>query len=253
MQKIMKKKLILVAAIAFFVAQTWSRGQENSSNADRNYRIPLIGETAPSFTASTTNGQLTFPDDFGRKWKILFSHPQDFTPVCSTEILELARLQDKFDKLDAKIAVISTDPLYMHNEWKKALEKIDFDGKGTVQIKFPIIDDENVRVSQLYGMIHKESNSTRAVRGVFVIDPDNIVQAIYFYPNSVGRDTDELMRMLSALETTRKDKVSTPVNWQTGQDVMVPYNPGKDNPVTLNNPPAGYYAPAWFMWYKKAD
>jgi peroxiredoxin (alkyl hydroperoxide reductase subunit C) len=246
------KKVLFFVVLAFSMAQLWSQDQVEKPPEDRNFRIPLIGETAPSFTAETTNGVLNFPGDFGKSWKVLFSHPQDFTPVCSTEILELAYLQDEFEKLGVKVAVVSTDPLSTHVQWKKAMESLNLNNRGTVKIKFPIIDDENVTISKEYGMIHPETNSTRSVRGVFIIDPNNIVQAMYFYPMSVGRSTDELLRMVTALETTAASKVMTPVNWKAGNDVLVPYAPGKDlsNPKT---PPEGYYALAWYMWYKKMN
>jgi peroxiredoxin (alkyl hydroperoxide reductase subunit C) len=251
------KKNLLIILFAFSVTLVWSQNASKSSSQagskeDRSFRIPLIGETAPSFTAESTNGVLNFPGDFGHNWKILFSHPQDFTPVCSTEILELAYLQDEFDKLGVKLAVVSTDPLSQHVQWKKALESLNLNNRGTVNIKFPIIDDENVSISKAYGMIHPESNSTRSVRGVFIIDPDNIVQAIYFYPMKVGRSTDELLRMVTALETTAASKVLTPVNWKAGNDVLIPYAPGKD-PAKPEVAPEGYYSDAWFMWYKKAN
>ena len=246
------KKIFFLVVLAFAMAQLWSQDQVGKPLEDRNFRIPLIGEIAPSFTAESTNGVLNFPGDFGKKWKILFSHPQDFTPVCSTEILELAYLQDEFDKLGVKIAVVSTDPLSEHVQWKKALESLNINNRGTVNIKFPIIDDENVAIAKAYGMIHPETNTTKSVRGVFIIDPDNIVQAIYFYPMSVGRSTDELLRMITALETTKASKVLTPVNWKAGNDVLVPFAPGKDL-AKVENPPEGYYAPAWYMWFKKVN
>ena len=165
------KKFLLFAVLIFPMAQLWSQDKAEKTPEDRNFRIPLIGETAPSFTAESTNGVLNFPGDFGRSWKVLFSHPQDFTPVCSTEILELAYLQDEFDKLGVKLAVVSTDPLSTHVQWKKAMESLDLNNLGTVKIKFPIVDDENVAISKEYGMIHPETNSTRSVRGVFIIDP----------------------------------------------------------------------------------
>jgi peroxiredoxin 2/4 len=251
MEKIMKR-LSLIVVSALIAIQSWSQDQADKPAGDRNFRIPLIGESAPSFTAESTNGLINFPEDYGRKWKILFSHPQDFTPVCSSEILELAYLQEKFDSLGVKIAIVSTDPLSMHDQWKKALEDLNINNRGKVKIKFPIIDDEHIAISKAYGMIHPETNSTRSVRGVFIIDPDNTIQAIYFYPMNVGRNTDELLRMVSALETTRSNKVLTPVNWRAGQDVLVPFNPSKDvvKPETI---PDGYYALSWYMWYKKGN
>ncbi|HVN58858.1 MAG TPA: redoxin domain-containing protein [Bacteroidales bacterium] len=245
----MKKSLFLIV-LAFNAAQLFSQ-QSDGSAEDRNFRIPLIGEIAPTFTAESTNGTITFPDDFGRSWKILFSHPQDFTPVCSSEIVELARLQDQFDKLGVKIAVISTDRLDTHNQWKKSLESLDLDNKGKVTIKFPIIADANVEISKEYGMIHKESNSTRSVRGVFIIDPNNVIQSIYFYPTNVGRNTDELIRMVQALQVTASNKVLTPVNWHAGNDVLVPYPPDGTKQVSEQPGTDGMYAASWYMLYKK--
>jgi peroxiredoxin 2/4 len=248
------KKVFFLIVLAISATQVWSQlwtlDENVQTQEDRNFRIPLIGEKAPSFSAESTNGKVRFPDDFGHSWKILFSHPQDFTPVCSSEILELAYLQNDFDKLGVKLAVVSTDPLSTHVQWKKALESLNLDNRGAVKITFPIIDDENVSISKQYGMIHAESNSTKSVRGVFIIDPDNTIQAIYFYPTRVGRSTDELLRTVSALQTTADSKVLTPVNWKTGNDVLIPYNP-VSNLGSTEMVPDGYYERAWYLWYKK--
>ncbi len=216
------------------------------SQETNHVTIPLIGQEAPSFTARTTNGILNFPADFGRKWKILVSHPQDFTPVCSTELLELAHALGDFDKLNASIAVISTDPLDIHFQWKKALEEVNYQGRGQVKIKFPLIDDDKVVISRQYGMIHPSTNSTRDVRGVFVLDPDNIIQAIFFYPNTVGRNVEELKRTIIALQTVRADNVLTPANWQKGHDVLIHVKPvsRKDNESLKDV--------SWFMTFKKS-
>jgi peroxiredoxin (alkyl hydroperoxide reductase subunit C) len=250
------KKILLFIVSALSVTQIWSQEASVSSNQqetkeDRNFRIPLIGESAPSFTAESTNGTINFPDDFGKRWKILFSHPQDFTPVCSTEILELARLQDEFDKLGAKLIVVSTDALETHVQWKKSLESLNLNDKGNVKIKFPLVDDDKRVIAKEYGMIHPASNTTKSVRGVFIIDPDNIIQAIYFYPKSVGRNTDELIRMVTALQTTEAGKVLTPVNWKAGNDLLVPIPPSVDasGKTTI---PQGIYSPIWYLWFKKA-
>lgn len=250
------KKILLFIVTGLFVTNLWSQSESMSSSdsktkEDRNFRIPLIGESAPSFTAESTNGTINFPTDFGRKWKILFSHPQDFTPVCTTEILELANLQDQFDKLGIKIVVVSTDPLETHKEWKKSMESLNLNNMGEVKIKFPLVDDNDLVISKEYGMIHPASNTTRSVRGVFIIDPDNIIQAIYFYPKSVGRSTDELIRMVTALQTTSSGKVLTPVNWKAGNDLLVPFPPKTDEtgkPIV----PDGFYSPVWYLWFKKS-
>ena len=244
------KKLLMFIIMSLSLSQLWSQGKADIPKEDRNFRIPLIGETAPSFTAESTNGTINFHEDFGQKWKLLFSHPQDFTPVCTTEIMELAYMQDQFDKLGVKLVVVSTGPVDTHLQWKKSMEALNFNDRGTVKIKFPLVDDNNLSVSKLYGMIHPASNTTKAVRGVFIIDPDNIIQAIYFYPMNVGRSTDELLRMLTALQATSKEKVMTPVNWKSGNDLLVPIPP-KTDANSATPVPAGYYSPVWYVWYKK--
>jgi peroxiredoxin 2/4 len=243
------KKLLLFVVVAFSVTLLWSQGNKQEN---RNFRIPLIGENTPSFSAKSTEGTINFPGDYGRSWKILFSHPADFTPVCTSEILELANLQSEFDELDVQVVVVSTDPVDTHLQWKKAMEDLNYKDRQKIKIEFPIVDDEDLTVSKKYGMIHPASNTTKSVRGVFIIDPDNVVQAISFYPFSVGRNTEEIIRMVSALQTTASDKVLTPANWTTGSDVLIPFPPQKDP----NNPsvvPAGYYNLAWFMWYKEVN
>jgi len=240
------KKIFLLVVLVIAVTTLWSQEKKE----DRNFRIPLIGEVAPSFTAESTSGTISFPADYGRKWKILFSHPQDFTPVCSSEILELANLQSQFDKLNTKLVVLSSDPLETHRDWKKALESLEYKGREPVKIKFPIVDDEKLAVSKMYGMIHAPSNTTKDVRGVYIIDPDNVIEVIYFYPNNVGRSTEELLRTLTALQTAKANKVLTPSDWQAGNDVFVPYLPSsneKDKAAQMDQ----FTKVAWFMTYKK--
>ncbi|MFZ2285480.1 MAG: redoxin domain-containing protein [Bacteroidales bacterium] len=239
------KKVFLFAAVMVFSAGLVSA----QTGDDKNFRIPLIGEKAPSFTAETTNGTLVFPDDFGSKWKILFSHPQDFTPVCSSEILELARLQKEFDNLNVKLAVISTSPLETHIQWKKALEEVQYNGTLASKIKFPLIDDDKRLISRQYGMIHPAISGTKSVRGVFIIDPDNVIQAVYFYPMNVGRSSEELLRSVKALQTANENHM-TPSDWRAGDDLLIGIPPVTDQ--RTENVPDGYYKLAWFMWYEKA-
>jgi peroxiredoxin (alkyl hydroperoxide reductase subunit C) len=252
------KKLMIITFFVFSVTKLWSQYpyynelyEEPKPVEDRNFRIPLIGETAPSFTAESTNGHIKFPSDFGNSWKILFSHPQDFTPVCSTELIELADLQSEFEKMNVKVIAISTDRLDTHEQWKKAMESLIYKDNKTVKIDFPLVADDDLSVSKKYGMIHLESNTTRDVRGVFIIDPKNTIRAIYFYPKEVGRNTDELVRMVTALEKTSSDNVLTPANWKAGDDVLIPtiptINASKDELAS-----EGIYNLSWFLWYKKA-
>jgi peroxiredoxin 2/4 len=212
----MKTKIALFSVLIF--SATGLLSQENSDS-----RIPLIGSQAPSFTAKTTNGELTFPGDYSSKWKILFSHPKDFTPVCSSEILELAQRQDEFAKLDVKIVVLSTDTLYQHTNWKLTLDTVNYKGRTPQFIKFPLVDDNTKYVSKLYGMLHNPYSTTKDVRGVFIIDPKNKIRAIFFYPSEVGRNIDEIERTIVALQMSDKEHVMTPANWKPGEDVFLPY------------------------------
>ena len=220
--------------------------------SQNNYSIPLIGSKAPSFKANSTNGKITFPDDFGKSWKILFSHPQDFTPVCSTELLELAFRQEEFKNFDVKIAVISTDDVDRHNAWKSKLESMNYKGRGKQIIEYPIIDDHDVSASKLYGMIHPEASTNKDVRGVFVIDPNNIVRAVNFYPMQIGRNMDEIERLVVALQVADLVKILTPANWEIGDDLLVPYFPYTEQDLAINPSLKNeFYTVDDFLWFKK--
>jgi peroxiredoxin 2/4 len=215
--------------------------------------VPLIGSDAPSFTAETTNGLLHFPEDMGGQyWKILFSHPQDFTPVCTSEIMELAKMQDEFELYAAKIAIISTDTKERHLLWKNAIEESLKNDVEPIKIKFPLIDDSQLKIAKMYGMIHDKVSSTKTVRGVFIIGPDNKIEAIFYYPMKVGRNMEEIVRTLEALQTVRASHLSAPVNWKPGQDLIVPHYPVTEeemakNPKIMDD----YYSPGSFLWFKK--
>lgn len=218
--------------------------------APRNFRIPLIGEEAPSFTANSTSGLINFPSDFGSNWKLILCHPMDFTPVCSTEIIELAALQDKFKKLGVSILTVSTDPIETHKQWKATLERIRYKNYPLQMINFPIVDDASLVIAKLYGMIHMESDDSRDVRGVFIIDPDNKIRAELFYPQEVGRNMDEIIRTIVALQTTERNDVMTPANWENGHDVLIPF-PAKTDMSLMNKESGKYYQVSWFMIFKK--
>jgi peroxiredoxin (alkyl hydroperoxide reductase subunit C) len=238
------KKLFLVSVICILVS--------GAIVAQESNKIPLIGSKAPSFSAQTTNGKLTFPNDYGKSWKILFSHPQDFTPVCSSELLELAYMQDEFKKLDVKLAIISTDDVETHNMWKAHLEEIDYKGRGNQKIEFPIIDDQKAVASKKYGMLHEPVSSKRDIRGVFIIDSKNIVRSVNFYPMEVGRNINEIVRTIEALQETDKSKVLTPANWEKGGDVMVPYFPyTKEQLAADPSLKDEFYSMGNRMWFMK--
>jgi peroxiredoxin (alkyl hydroperoxide reductase subunit C) len=153
--------------------------------------------------------------------------------------------------MGVKVVVLSADPLSTHNDWKKALESLNYKGRTPVKIKFPIVDDQSLVVSKMYGMIHAPSNTTRDVRGVFIIDPENTIQVIYFYPSKVGRSTEELLRTITALQTVAKEQVMTPADWKAGNDAFIPYLPkaGDDKKATSNTD--NIYNVSWFMTLKK--
>ena len=221
------------------------------SNAQGN-QIPLIGSKAPSFSAETTNGKLNFPQDYGKSWKILFSHPQDFTPVCSSELLELANLQNDFAKLNTKIGIISTDDLNMHKMWKAQLQELDYKGRGAQKIEFPIIDDHKTTVSKEYGMLHEPMSSNKDIRGVFIIDPKNMVRSVNFYPMQVGRNMQEIVRILEALQTSDEQAVLMPANWKPGDDVLMSHFPYTDKELADNpNIKDEFYQVGNRMWFKK--
>ncbi len=227
-------------------------GRSQRKTESRNFRIPLIGETAPSFTAESTSGTINFPNDYGNYWKIILSHPMDFTPVCSTELIELAKLQEEFEKIGVKLLVVSTDPLDTHKQWKTILENIDYKEYNLQKINFPILDDSNLVIAKLYGMIHQESDNNKDVRGVFIIDPYDKIRAEVFYPQEIGRNMDEILRTVIALQTSDRDKVMTPANWEVGHDVIVPF-PLKDNMALMNKESGKYYQYSWFMIFKKEN
>ena len=219
-----------------------------------DHKIPLIGSKAPSFKAKSTHGTLNFPNDFGKSWKILFSHPADFTPVCSSELLELANLQPRFDELGVKLAVISTDKVEVHKMWKAHLEELDYKNRGAKDIEFPLFEDPEGKHSKIYGMLHEPTSTTKDIRGVFIIDDQNVVRSINFYPMQVGRNMDEIIRIVVALQTTDEAHVLTPANWEKGDDVMMPHFPYTKSQLAENpSLEDDYYNVGNRMWFKKAD
>jgi alkyl hydroperoxide reductase subunit AhpC len=175
-----------------------------------------LGDTAPDFTAETTEGELRFHEWLGNQWGVLFSHPKDFTPVCTTELGETARLKDDFASRNAKIIGLSVDPLDSHRRWEADIEET----QGQ-RVNFPIIADPGHAVADLYGMIHPNASDTTTVRSVYVIDPNKKVRLTITYPASTGRNFNEILRVLDSLQLTDSYSVSTPVNWADGDDVII--------------------------------
>ncbi len=237
----MRKVMLALLAVVFIATSVLAQKNE----------IPLIGSKAPSFKAMSTNGKITFPDDFGDSWKILFSHPADFTPVCSSELLELAYLQPEFERLGVKFAIISTDNVAMHQLWIEYLEDVNYKNRGKLHIDFPLIEDTKAVASKKYGMLHEPTSRSYDIRGVFIIDDENVVRATNFYPMQVGRNINEIVRLVEAFQKVENEMVYTPANWEKGDDVIVPYNPtaGSDeetDPKVLQD----YYKVGNRIWFK---
>jgi peroxiredoxin (alkyl hydroperoxide reductase subunit C) len=185
--------------------------------------MPRIGDKAPSFKAVTTQGEIQFPDQYAGSWVILFSHPADFTPVCTSEFMTFATLEKQFEELDCKLVGLSVDGLYSHIAWLRTIkEKIEYKGMKDVEVKFPLIEDITMDVARKYGMIQPGESSTKAVRAVFVIDPKGVIRTIIYYPLSLGRNFDELLRIVTALKAADAFSVATPADWRPGDDVIVP-------------------------------
>lgn len=185
--------------------------------------IPRIGDPAPAFTAVTTQGEITFPADYAGSWVIFFSHPADFTPVCTSEFMTFATMEDEFTALNTKLVGLSIDGLYSHIAWLRTIkDKIEFKGMKDVEVTFPLIEDITMEIARKYGMIMPGEDSTKAVRAVFVVDPQGIIRTIIYYPLSLGRNFDELKRVIIALQTADALSVATPADWRPGDAVIVP-------------------------------
>jgi alkyl hydroperoxide reductase subunit AhpC len=175
-----------------------------------------LGDEAPNFTATTTEGEINFHDWMGDKWAILFSHPADYTPVCTTELGTAAKLKDEFDKRNVKMIAVSVDPIDKHRSWIN-----DINETQSTTMNFPIIADPDRNVSMLYDMIHPNADATATVRSVFIVGPDKKVKLTLTYPASTGRNFNELVRVIDSLQLTSKYSVATPANWKNGEDCII--------------------------------
>ncbi|WP_038042324.1 peroxiredoxin [Thermus tengchongensis] len=210
--------------------------------------LPRLNEPAPDFVAKTTAGELRLSDLKG-KWVVLFSHPADFTPVCSTEFLAFARRQKEFEELGVQLVGLSIDSIYSHLAWLKDLEEM-----SGISINFPVIADLDMKVSKLYGMIHPAASETAAVRAVFIIDPNGILRGMLYYPLTTGRNIDEILRFIRALQFTDRTGLNTPADWQPGDPAIV------KPPATLDEVKADEARKAeyteykrWYLRLKKAE
>lgn len=220
---------------------------------EQETRMPLIGEKAPSFIAETTQGPITFPDDYEGKWVIFFSHPADFTPVCTTEFMTFASMAEEFKELNCELLGLSIDSTFSHIAWLRTIkEKIEYKGMKEVEVNFPVISDLTMEVSKKFGMLQPSASTTQAVRAVFIIDPEATVRAMLYYPLSNGRNMQEIKRLLIAMQHSDEHGIATPANWEIGDDVIVP-PPGSCGAAKERVEGAGddYYCLDWFLCFKQ--
>ena len=206
-------------------------------------QMPLIGDAAPQFVAQTTNGRIVFPQDYDGKWVVFFSHPADFTPVCTSEFIRFQELKQKFAEINTELLGLSVGSISSHLGWIQAIS----DMEGGIKINFPIVADTDMKIARAYGMIHDGVSDTSAVRAVFIIDPHGVVRTILYYPAVMGRNFNEIMRIVVGLQTADAFHVVIPADWVPGNDVLAPA------PQTVDEMDAGRIDKnrrAWFMTYK---
>lgn len=216
-------------------------------------RMPLIGEDAPAFKAITTQGEINFPEDYKGKWVILFSHPADFTPVCTTEFMTFASMIDEFQAINTELVGLSVDSLYAHIAWLRRIQELEWKDMKHVNVTFPLIEDIRMEVANKYGMIQPNASNTQAVRAVFVIDPNGKIRTILYYPLSTGRNFDEIKRIILALQKADSDHCATPADWRPGDDVIVP-TAGSCGTARerMENQNEDQYCLDWFLCFKKS-
>lgn len=241
----MLKKILLPAAI-----MAVAFGLLNSKR--KNNRLPLLGDKAPSFHVKSTQGIINFPQDYKGSWVIFFSHPADFTPVCTTEFMTFESMQEEFAKLNTKLLGLSVDSVNSHLAWFKNIkEEIDYNGMSNVDVAFPVIDDLKGIVARKYGMIQPNTDNTKAVRAVFIIDPKSKIRAILYYPQTTGRNLEEIKRVLIALQTTDEFNVVTPANWEAGDEVIIPPPATKEEAIERLESMDNVNCYDWFLCFKK--
>ena len=217
-----------------------------SEKHEEKVGLPLIGEKFPSFEAQTTKGRIKIPDDFKGKWFVLFSHPADFTPVCTTEFVAFQKRYEEFKKLNTELIGLSIDQVFSHIKWVEWIKE-----KLGVEIEFPIIADDTGRIARMLGMIHL-AKGTNTVRAVFIVDPNGILRAILYYPQELGRNMDEILRMVKGLQVSDEHGVALPANWPNneliGDKVIIP--PATDE-QTAKERLKQYECYDWWFCYKK--
>ena len=219
-----------------------------------NFNMPLIGDKAPAFEAVTTQGKINFPQDYKGKWIILFSHPADFTPVCTTEFMTFGSMIQEFEAMNVQLVGLSVDSLYAHIAWLRKIRELEWKDKKHIDVTFPLIEDIRMDIAKQYGMIQPNASNTQAVRAVFVIDPEGVIRAIIYYPLSTGRNFDELKRLILALQKADSDNCATPADWRPGDDVIVPTagscGTAKER---MESKDENMYCLDWFLCFKREN
>ncbi|MFA5452414.1 MAG: peroxiredoxin [Candidatus Methanomethylophilaceae archaeon] len=216
------------------------------------YRMPLIGDKCPEFEAVTTQGKIKFPQDFKGKWIVFFSHPADFTPVCTTEFMTFAHRADELTAINTELVGLSVDSVSSHIAWLRKIQELEWNGMKNIEVKFPLIEDISMNVAKKYGMIQPGQSNTKAVRAVFIIDPKGTIRCIMYYPMSTGRNFDEIKRTVIALQKADKDSVATPMNWKSGDDTIVPTaSTCAIAQERAENKDAKRYSLDWFLCFNK--
>ena len=224
----MKKQINIILVILMTMSiNGWSQNLILKNNkmemCDTMTLMPRIGNQTPEFKAITTQGNINFPSDYKGKWIIIFSHPADFTPVCISEFMTFASMQKDSTALNTQLVGLSIDGLYSHIAWLRTIkEKIEFKGMKNIEVPFPLVEDTSMDIAKKYGMIQPGKSTTKAVRAVFFIDPKGIIRDMIYYPISLGRNFEDIKRVIIALQTTDAYNIATSANWKQGNDVIVP-------------------------------
>jgi peroxiredoxin 2/4 len=215
--------------------------------------MPLIGDMAPAFHAVTTQGEINFPQDYCGRWVVLFSHPADFTPVCTTEFMTFASMMNEFKALNTELIGLSIDSIYSHIAWLRKIRELSWKDIKHVEVTFPLIADISMEIAKKYGMLQPGYSTTQAVRAVFVIDPEGRIRAIIYYPATTGRNMHEIIRLVMALQKADCEQIATPANWMPGDDVILPA-PGTCGAAKerVERVDENGYCLDWFLCFKQS-
>lgn len=216
--------------------------------------MPLIGDMAPEFHAITTQGEIEFPQDYHGSWVVLFSHPADFTPVCTTEFMTFASMTNEFKEMGTELIGLSVDSVYSHIAWIRKIKELSWKDMKHVDVTFPVIADITMEVAKKYGMLHPGNSITQTIRAVFIIDPLGKIRAILYYPASTGRNINEIKRLVLALQKSDFEKMVTPANWVPGDDMILPV-PGTCQVATERSEHVSedIYSLDWFMCFRQTN